>query len=63
VKDIKHAVNLYRDRFHVLPRNIDELSKAGLLTRIPRDPFGGKFYITREGKVESTSKSLSLGID
>ena len=60
VKEIRHAVDIYRDRFHRLPQDFKELRKVGILERIPKDPYGGKFYLNPQGKVESTSGILKL---
>ncbi len=60
VKKIRDSVNIYRQRYQRLPHDLGELLKVGLLRKIPRDPYGGKFYLTPDGKIESTSGSLSL---
>jgi hypothetical protein len=63
VREIKNAVNLYVERNRTVPRNLEELRMAGLLKKIPRDPFGGKLYLTPRGTVESTSGSLAIRTD
>jgi hypothetical protein len=32
-----------------------ELVRSGLLKGVPRDPYGGQFYLTDRGGVKSTS--------
>ena len=38
-----------------LPVTIAELVVAGLLRSVPVDPYGGEFYLDKEGKVRTTS--------
>ena len=54
------AVEKYKKRFGILPKSIDELIKSGILRHIPKDPYGGKFYIDKNGKVKTTSKLVFL---
>lgn len=37
------------------PQTIEALIGAGILEKIPPDPYGGKFYLDREGRVRTTS--------
>jgi len=39
-----------------LPVTVDTLSRSGLLSPPPTDPYGGQFYIEADGKVTTTSK-------
>jgi len=57
---IEEAISVYKDRFHRLPRELRELVRAGLMERIPEDPYGGSFYLDQEGRVRTTSK-LAFG--
>jgi len=54
LKRIEEAVQEYAKRYGRYPNSIDELIMGGILKKIPKDPYGGKFYI-KEGKVWSTS--------
>lgn len=56
---ISQAVAQYRSRWHQLPPNLAALVSAGLLKGIPKDPYGGTFYLDARGKVHSTSKLAS----
>nr|WP_246551809.1 hypothetical protein [Geobacter hydrogenophilus] len=38
------------------PSDLSELVAANILTEIPVDPYGGKFYLAEDGKVRTTSK-------
>jgi hypothetical protein len=57
---IRTAVKSFTSRYGRLPLTVDELVQKGLLASVPVDPYGGKFFITSDGSVESTSK-LALG--
>lgn len=58
---IEKAVLAYTNRFQTEPRKIEDLVEAGLLERIPEDPYGGYFYLDKQGKVRTTSK-LAPGV-
>ena len=58
---IEKAVLAYTIRFQTEPRKIEDLVEAGLLERIPQDPYGGYFYLDKQGKVRTTSK-LAHGV-
>jgi tetratricopeptide (TPR) repeat protein len=49
-----------RDRFKAerkrLPESVNELLRAGYLTKQPSDPYGGTFYLEPDGKVATTSR-------
>ena len=53
IKLIYYAMNIFEKKFGRKPNNIEELVKAGLVPPDLRDSRGGKFYITKEGKVRS----------
>jgi hypothetical protein len=55
-KEISDAVFVFRSQYNRLPKSIEELVSYGLLKSVPKDPYGGQFYVTDKGKVESTSK-------
>ncbi|MDQ7031443.1 MAG: hypothetical protein Q9M37_01820 [Desulfonauticus sp.] len=52
---VEKALKKYFDKFHVLPKDISELVQKGFLEAIPQDPYGGTFYIDKNGKVRTTS--------
>lgn len=53
---IEQAVALYRDRYGKIPANLLDLVKDGLLAELPKDPYGGVFYLDSAGKVRTTSE-------
>lgn len=56
VKTLDEAIILFRQKRGRLPGDLAELVSAGVIRSIPEDPYGGKFYLDRDGKVRSTSK-------
>ncbi|NTW99349.1 MAG: hypothetical protein HGB35_05370, partial [Geobacteraceae bacterium] len=56
VKTIQQATEVFRRQNGTLPQSIEELRVKGFLTKIPADPYGGTFFLTSTGAVESTSK-------
>jgi len=53
VKAIYDAMKIFEQKFGRRPINIEELEKAKLIPPGLRDSRGGRFYITKEGKVRS----------
>ncbi len=53
---LEQGVKKYQQKFSITPKNIDEIVKAGIIDRVPSDPYGGQFYITSDGKIFTTSK-------
>ncbi len=56
VRRIEVARNRFREKCGVAPVTVAELVAAGLLSRLPVDPYGGKFYFEPDGKISTTSK-------
>jgi len=46
----------YKKRYGLFPRTVEDLVKVGLLSRVPRDPYGGRFYFKPDGTVWTTSR-------
>jgi len=53
---LENAVKMYEKRFNKKPENLQELIQKGIITKIPKDPYGGVFYINKEGKIKTTSE-------
>jgi tetratricopeptide (TPR) repeat protein len=56
VRSIESARDAYRQTFGHLPASLEELMQEGYLKELPKDPYGGRFYMEPDGKVETTSK-------
>lgn len=57
---IDAALQSYKDRFGRNPERLETLIETGLLSELPKDPYGGEFYLDENGKVRSTSKFAEL---
>lgn len=55
VRTISQAVDAYRKSYNRAPADVQTLLKAGFLTQIPLDPYGGTFYIDANGRPKTTS--------
>jgi tetratricopeptide (TPR) repeat protein len=60
VLQIEEAIAEYKERFQTNPEDLGHLVRAGLLERIPHDPYGGKFYLDDQGRVRTTSKLVPV---
>jgi tetratricopeptide (TPR) repeat protein len=56
VVDMERTLAEFRSKTGRQAHVLEELVHAGLLERIPDDPYGGKFFIDEQGRVRSTSK-------
>ncbi|MEE9119960.1 MAG: tetratricopeptide repeat protein [Syntrophobacteria bacterium] len=61
VLQIEQAIAAYKERFQTDPEDLGRLLEAGLLERIPDDPYGGDFYLDEQGRVRTTSKLVPVG--
>jgi tetratricopeptide (TPR) repeat protein len=56
-----------RDRFlqatGKLPKDLTALRQGGFLPTLPRDPYGGTFFITANGSVRSTSNFAPTAVE
>ena len=53
---IENAVERYRQRHGTVPKTLNSLVESGLLREVPIDPYGGEFYLDKDGTVNTTSK-------
>jgi tetratricopeptide (TPR) repeat protein len=53
---IEQARDLYTEENGEAPSKVEELIADGYLQAIPVDPYGGKFFLDRNGQVRTTSK-------
>ncbi len=45
----------FNKRFQNFPKKLQDLVDRGIITTIPTDPYGGTFYIRKDGRVYTTS--------
>jgi len=60
ILDIEKAVSRYKLKMKKLPKDIHALVRSGILAEIPKDPYGGQFYLDKDGSVKTTSKLVPL---
>ena len=64
VEDLLEGVKAYFGRFSRNPRSLDDLVKAGLIDRVPRDPEGNPYLYNRvTGGVRSATRPLLRQIE
>lgn len=60
IQYLEAATATYKVKFGKAPSDLNELVAKKLITRIPKDPYDGKYYISPDGAVKTTSESLLL---
>lgn len=60
IRQIEIAVESYKKLFGSLPTSVDELAKLQLLLSVPSDPYGGTFYIAKDGTIKTTSDMIPV---
>jgi hypothetical protein len=53
--DLEKGAAVYKERVGVYPAKISDLIEQRIIGRIPEDPYGGEFYIDKDGSVKTTS--------
>ncbi len=53
---LEKAVSQYKARTGRFPRTVELLVQAGIIKDIPKDPYGGSFYVTEKGSIMTTSQ-------
>lgn len=61
VKLIETARDRYAERYGRLPDSVNQLVNTGFLSTKPADPYGGEFYLEKDGQVQTTSKFAFAG--
>jgi hypothetical protein len=54
---LEKALDTYQKQFRIKPSDLKELVKKRIIAEIPREPYGGKFYIDSGGNVRTSSES------
>lgn len=58
---LEKAVRHYRIKTGSMPKTLNDLVDAGLMQSIPTDPYGGTFYLAKDGSVRTTSEFSFTG--
>lgn len=56
VMSLNDALSGYRKEYQRMPEDLSELVAAGFIDALPPDPYGGRFYLSEDGIIRSTSK-------
>lgn len=61
---LEGAITRYRDRYKRMPSHLDDLVGPGLLSEMPREPFGGRYlYDPQTQSVRSSTMKERLKVD
>lgn len=53
---LESKIKKFRKKYNKAPTKLQDLVDCGLITSIPKDPYGGEFYIMEGGRVYTTSE-------
>lgn len=57
---LEEKVGDYKQRFGRLPERLEDLVQRRVILAIPVDPYGGEFFLQKDGRVYSTSKLVEM---
>lgn len=57
---LEKGVAAYEEKIGKKPENLNALIEQRVIGRIPEDPYGGKFYIEKDGSIKTTSDLRSM---
>lgn len=56
--ELQKALNTYKKVYEKIPESLEELVSAGLIDKIPEEPFGGRYYIEKDKGIVRTSSEF-----
>jgi tetratricopeptide (TPR) repeat protein len=60
IHNLEEGVRKFKEKYGSLPQYPEDLVVTKIIEKVPEDPYGGKFFITPEGKVYTTSKLVNM---
>ncbi len=54
---LESAVTEFKKKYGKIPTSIDALVNKNIISQLPRDPYGGTYYLAEGGKVRSTASA------
>ena len=57
---LERSVSAYKEKFGRAPISLQRMIEKGIMKEMPKDPYGGKFSISPEGEISSTSDFLLM---
>ncbi|HAK60340.1 MAG TPA: hypothetical protein DCO77_08145 [Nitrospiraceae bacterium] len=61
ILSLEKAVSRYKKKTGRSPQNLKVLVQTGIIEKIPDDPYGGVFYVDKDGSIKSSSKLAFAG--
>jgi len=58
--DLERSVAVYKERTGNYPEKLSDLINQRIIGGIPNDPYGGEFYVDKDGSVKTTSDLRSM---
>ncbi len=62
ILDLTKALEVYYQKNKTYPGDILVLINEGLIEKIPEDPYGGQYFIGKQGQIRSTSELKDSGV-
>lgn len=56
ILQIETVISQFEQHFKHKPKDLATLVQSGFLPEIPRDPYGGRFFLDEDGAVQTTSR-------
>lgn len=53
---LEKAAELYKERFGSPPADLEDMVRKGIIPAIPKDPYGGEFYLDTDGEIKTSSR-------
>lgn len=60
ILSLENAVAVFKKKFGRVPQHLDDLVKKGIIEEMPKDPYGGEYFVDSQGRVKTTSESNLL---
>lgn len=59
---IERGIVVFQQRSGKAPDRVEQLLEARVLKTLPRDPYGGRFFLDEQGRVQTTSRLVSQSV-
>lgn len=60
ILSLEQAVEKYKKKYGRTPGNLNKLVERKIIPALPKDPYGGEFYLDQKGNVKTTSDLASM---
>jgi uncharacterized protein YbcV (DUF1398 family) len=62
IQALEAAVQAYRGKTETFPERFSDLVEAGLIRWVPREPNGGRYLLSSDGRVRSSTMTQRLKV-